>query len=152
MKKSKKKRKSSAETQADDEEGDWHRVAYTVFVQSPTGVLRITVNSDVTTQKMNDPAEYMMNKTRKAITDKINDYGIDCSIGAGPLFMEMDGYWRYLWVYAEREISNDKLASESKSAASRKGHQTRAEKIEAKEWEIGDGFKDAAAKHQFSLR
>jgi hypothetical protein len=30
----------------------------------------------VTTQKMNDPAEYMMNKTRKAITDKINDYGI----------------------------------------------------------------------------
>jgi hypothetical protein len=69
-------------------------------------------------------------------------------LGAGPLFMEMDGYWRYLWVYAEREISNDKLASESKSAASRKGHQTRAEKIEAKEWEIGDGFKDAAAKHR----
>lgn len=104
MKKSKKKRKSSADTQADDEDGDWHRVAYTVFVQSPTGVVRITVDSDVATQKMNDPAEYMMNKTRKAITDKINDYGIDCSIGAGPLFMEMDGYWRYLWVYAEREI------------------------------------------------
>lgn len=62
--------------------------------------------------------------------------------------MDMDGYWRYLWVYTEREINNDKLAAESKSAASRKGHQTRAEKIEAKEWEMGDGFKDAAAKHR----
>ena len=58
--------------------------------------------------------------------------GIDVCLGAGPLYMETDVFWIYLWVFAEREISKSKLAAEARSAATRKGHQTRADAIDEK--------------------
>ncbi len=58
----------------------------------------------------------------------------------------MDAFWKYLWVYAEREISNSKVAAEARSAVARKGHQTRADAFDDKKWERGDGFKSADEK------
>ena len=43
--------------------------------------------------------------------------------------METDVFWKYLWVFAEREISELKVAAEAKSVAARKGHQTREDAI-----------------------
>jgi hypothetical protein len=63
-----------------------------------TAVQRIKVTSEANTQQMDDPSTYMMNKTREAIQRKVNDneWGLDCSLDAGPFFMEMDDYWKYL--------------------------------------------------------
>ena len=48
----------------------------------------------------------MMKKTREAIDSRVEKVGIDVCLGAGPLYMETDVFWEYLWVFAEREISN----------------------------------------------
>jgi hypothetical protein len=90
----------------------------------------------------------MMVKTRGVITDRADELGIDCRLGAGPLFMTIDGYWKCLWVYAESEIGKKKLEAEARSVAARKGHQTRIDAVIAKEWEKGDGFKDRGEKHR----
>jgi len=113
-----------------------------------TAVQRIKVTSEANTQQMDDPSTYMMNKTRETIQRKVNDneWGLDCSLGAGPFFMETDDYWKYLWVYAESEISKRKLEAAARSTAARKGHQTRVYTVIAKEWERGNGFKDAHEK------
>eukprot|EP00984_Skeletonema_dohrnii_P017124 scaffold7728_cov75-Skeletonema_dohrnii-CCMP3373.AAC.2 len=152
------KKKKSTSGGVDDADTDWYRVTYTVFVQSvsagrklasaKTAVKRIKVTSEAGTQQMDDPSTHMMNKTRNAIRRKVdeNEWGLDCSVGAGPLFMETDDYWKYLWVYAESEISKQKLEAAARSTAARKGHQTRVDAVVAKEWERGDGFKDADEK------
>lgn len=153
LRKSAKKKRSDV----DDAETDWYRVTYTVFVQTAsaesktsatTAVQRIKVTSEANTQQMDDPSTYMMNKTREAIRRKASEkeWGLDCSLGAGPFFMETDDYWKYLWVYAESEISKKKLEAAARSTAARKGHQTRVDTVIAKDWERGNGFKDADEK------
>lgn len=144
LRKSAKKKRSDV----DDAETDWYRVTYTVFVQTAsaesktsatTAVQRIKVTSEANTQQMDDPSTYMMNKTREAIRRKASEkeWGLDCSLGAGPFFMETDDYWKYLWVYAESEISKKKLEAAARSTAARKGHQTRVDTVIAKDWERG---------------
>lgn len=157
LRKPAKKKRSAAGV--DDAETDWYRVTYTVFLQSAsaesktsatTAVKRIKVTSEADTQQMDDPSTYMMNKTRDAIRRKVNEdeWGLDCSLGAGPFFMETDDYWKYLWVYAESEISKQKLEAAARSSAARKGHQTRVDTVVAKEWEKGNEFKDRFEKHR----
>eukprot|EP00984_Skeletonema_dohrnii_P017496 scaffold7980_cov71-Skeletonema_dohrnii-CCMP3373.AAC.2 len=132
-----KKRKAAADNA---HIADWYKVTYTVFLTSKTGTTEIKVNSTKDTTAW----DQMMVKTRAVITNRTDELGIDCRLGAGPLFMTIDGYWKCLWVYAESEISKKKLEAEARSVAARKGHQTRVDTVIANEWERGDGFKDAA--------
>ena len=64
------------------------------------------------------------------------------------MYMDKDVFWEYLWVYAENEININKLAKEARPAAARKGHQTRADAINEKEWEKGEEYKDRFEKHR----
>ena len=144
-KKSGTKRKKSSTANDGDEVNDegWYRVEYTAFIDTSNGVKKVKAAS---TKNMEDPAKQMMEKTRAAIDSRKDDFDIDYRSGAGVYFMQYEGFWNYLWVYAEREISNKKLAAEQRSAAAKKGRQTRVEADVAKDWERGDGFKDADEK------
>ena len=101
-----------------------------------------------TTKDMEFHSETMMEKTRDAINNRVIEWGIDCSVGAGPLFMTTDAIWEYLWVYAENEMHKMKNEAEARSAAARKGNQSRVDAVVGKEWEEGSDFKDCGEKHR----
>ncbi len=41
------------------------------------------------------------------------EFGLDVRLGDGSLYMETDVFWKYLWLFAEREISVSELVAES---------------------------------------
>ena len=141
----KKKKKKKAPVDGEDY-STWYRVLYSVLLTSPHEKKEIKVAT--TKGIMENPSEAMMEKTRDAINSKVVEWGIDCSVGAGPLFMTTDTIWEYLCVYAENEIHKMKNEAEARSAKARKGHETRANAVVGKEWEEGSDFKDRGEKHR----
>jgi hypothetical protein len=140
-------KKRKAPDDGGDVDNGWYKVFYTVFIQKyDKKTERINVSS--IKDMGGDPSSVMMERTRDAIHKRQDELNINYQLGSGPMYMDKDDFWKYLWVYAENEINNNKVAKEARSAAKRKAHQTRADAIKQKEWEKGEEFKDAPQKHR----
>ena len=88
----------------------WYKVSYSTFITMPNG--RPKEIKTHTTKDMQNHSADMMKKTRGAIDSQLEelDVHLDVRLGAGPLYMETDVFWKYLWVSAEHKISELKLA------------------------------------------
>lgn len=99
----------------DDNDGGWYKVFYAVNIHTPNGTKRIVVAS--IKDMGEDPSSVMMERTRDAIHKRKDEFNIDYQLGSGPMYMDKDDFWEYLWVYAENEINKIKINKEAPPGA-----------------------------------
>ncbi len=81
--------------------GTKYKVAYSTFITMPDGRRKEIIT--FSTKGMANHSTGMMKKSRDAIHSQVEELGLDVrlGLGAGPLYMETDVFWNYLWVFAE---------------------------------------------------
>ncbi len=56
-------------------------------------------------------------------------------------------FWRFMWGYMQNEMRNKLLDTKRKSDKSKRGHETRFNKLNEKDWEVGNAIKTKGIRH-----
>ena len=131
----------------------------TVFyvVTLNNAVARLPIKSDVsvwsTLSENKSPYQVMMSKTREKLMEKKSVLKLDLNVGLGRQLMDDSEWpWTFFWSQAENQLLQQQISSLQKSDSSKKGHVSRKETGNAKEWHRGNAYteldKDRKAKRR----
>ena len=91
----------------------------------------------------------MKEQSLEALTCHVNsnegchlDY--NSTLGVLPQF---DTFWRFMWGYTQNEMHNKLLDTKKKSDELKRGHETRYNKMNEKDWEVGNAIKMKQVRH-----
>jgi hypothetical protein len=60
---------------------------------------------------------------------------------------QLDSFWRFMWGYVQNEMRNKLLDTKRKSEELKRGHETRFDKLNEKDWEVGNAIKTKGIRH-----
>ena len=60
---------------------------------------------------------------------------------------QSDTFWRFMWGYVKNEMRKQLLETKKKSGESKRGHETRFDKLIKKDWEVGTAIEMKQVHH-----